>query len=70
MYSETSRARTLLDAVGERGSIGAGDDPELKFNSVSRSISLSMLQASLPADVQLIQYAGLKDKLLIWLVTR
>ncbi len=69
-YSETSRARTLLDALSQSGRMNEGNVPELKFNVVSKPLTLSAVQAALPAEVQLVQYAVLKDKLLIWLVTR
>jgi CHAT domain-containing protein len=69
-YSELNRARTLLDALRQSREIGEAADHEIKFSSVSTPVSLSVLQAALPADVQLVQYAVLNDKLLTWVITR
>src|SRR5215831_18605744 len=56
-YSETSRARWLLDAFQNRR------------QSKANPLTLSEIQSRLPERTQLLQYAALEDKLIIWLVT-
>ena len=59
-YSEQSRARSLLKALTEKN--GA--------ETVSTSpLHPAELQRQLPANLQVLQYAVLEDKLVVWLVT-
>ena len=70
-YSETSRARSLLDALQDNANLSVdGGEPDLVFSTVSRSLSLEEIQSRLPAQVQIVQYSVLKDRVLIWLLTR
>ncbi len=64
--SESARARSLLDFVGDEISI---DQLEARFPTVSTVSNLEELQRSLPPNVQLVEYSILKDKLAIWHVT-
>lgn len=69
-YSEQSRARALLDRVRRGAKDQAkGDGADLKLQSVANSLSLDELKAQLPNGSQIIQYAVLDDKLLIWVVS-
>jgi CHAT domain-containing protein/Tfp pilus assembly protein PilF len=69
-YSESSRARSLLDAFHIRQQAGAmASIPESRFSSVSRPLTLSEIQSRLPEQIQILQYAALEDKLIIWLIT-
>jgi CHAT domain-containing protein len=69
-YSETSRARSLLDAFHNRQQAGAlAGIPETRFSGVSKPLTLPEIQSRLPERTQLLQYAALEDKLIIWLVT-
>jgi CHAT domain-containing protein len=69
-YSETSRARSLLDAFHNRQQTGAiGGIPEPRFSGVASPLTLSEIQSRMPERTQLLQYAALEDKLIIWLVT-
>lgn len=69
-HSEESRARSLLDSVNGHASISENKDPDLTFKQVSRPLSLSQIQARLPEDAQVIQYAVLSEKILIWYVSK
>ena len=59
-YSEQSRARSLLKALTEKN-----------VNSTDSAAPLhpAELQRQLPANLQVLQYAVLEDKLVIWLIT-
>ncbi|HEY6400013.1 MAG TPA: tetratricopeptide repeat protein, partial [Blastocatellia bacterium] len=56
-YSETSRARSLLEAFQNR------------HQAKARPLTLSEIQSRMSEQTQLLQYAALEDKLIIWLVT-
>lgn len=66
-FVEESRARSLLDFVESDKSI---NEVEQDFAAVSSSLLLSDIQARLPEEVQLVQYAVLRDKLVFWKVTK
>ena len=69
-YSETSRARSLLDAFHNRQQAGAiAGISEQRFSGVASPLTLSEIQSRMPERMQLLQYAALEDKLIIWLVT-
>jgi CHAT domain-containing protein/lipoprotein NlpI len=70
-HSESSRARTLLDLVkGTPQLKGGRDDLDSDVASVSQSLSVKQIQERMPDETQLLQYAVLSDKILIWYVTR
>jgi CHAT domain-containing protein len=64
---EKSRARALLDFVKSDKPIA---EVEKNFSSVTRPLSLPEIQARLPEQVQVVQYAVLPEKLAIWVVSR
>jgi len=66
-YAEASRARSLLDFVESGKSIA---EAEQDFGAVAKPLSLDEIQAKLPAQIQLVQYAALSDRLVIWIVTK
>jgi CHAT domain-containing protein len=69
-HSETSRARSLLDAFHNRHQAGASTGiPEPRLSVVASPLTLSEIQSRMPERTQLLQYAALEDKLIIWLVT-
>jgi CHAT domain-containing protein len=69
-YSETSRARSLLDAFQNRYQAKATTGmSEPRFSGVASPLILSEIQSRMPGRTQLLQYAALEDKLIIWLVT-
>jgi CHAT domain-containing protein len=69
-YSETSRARSLLAAFHTRHQAGSLIGlPEPRSYGVASPLTLSEIQSRMPERTQLLQYAALEDKLIIWLVT-
>lgn len=66
-FAEDSRARSLLDFVESRRSIA---EVEREFASVARPLTLEEIQARLPEQAQLVQYAVLPDRLAIWVVSK
>jgi CHAT domain-containing protein len=70
-YSEISRSRSLLDtsAVGWRVQTLAGP-ADLRFSGASKPEGLDELARRVPERAQLLQYAVLRDKLIIWYVAR
>lgn len=66
-FVEQSRARSLLDFVASGKSI---TEVEESFSAVSHPLSLPEIQARLPDQVQLVQYAVLPDELAIWTLSR
>lgn len=70
-YSELSRARSLLDISAREWEIIAGPEaPDLRSGGVSQPESLSEVQQQLPYHVQIIEYTALKDRLLIWVISK
>jgi CHAT domain-containing protein/Tfp pilus assembly protein PilF len=59
-YSEQSRARSLLQALTSRNNAGT---------QAATVVSASDIQRQLPADLQVLQFAVLDDKLVAWLIT-
>jgi CHAT domain-containing protein len=64
---EASKARSLLDFVESGKSIA---EVEKSFGPVSQPLSLREIQARMPEQVQLVQYAVLPEKLAIWIVSK
>ncbi|HKX30176.1 MAG TPA: CHAT domain-containing protein [Blastocatellia bacterium] len=70
-YSELSRSRSLLDAAaGTRRAITndpAG--PDLLLSASTAPLPLAEIQRRLPPQAQLLQFALLDDRLIIWLLS-
>jgi CHAT domain-containing protein len=66
-FVEQSRARSLLEFVESDKSIA---EVEADFASVARPLTPEEIQAGLPEQVQLVQYALLPDRLAVWVVSR
>jgi CHAT domain-containing protein len=70
-YSEASRARTFLDEIRQGAQVlEKNDEPAVNLPNVTHSMSLPEIQANMPSESQVLQYAVLDDRLLIWVVTR
>jgi len=70
-FSEASRARSLLDLVNSKGSVPANQAAaDVTFTSLSQPLKRQEIQARIPASGQIVQYAVLSDKLLIWLISK
>ncbi|MBD0372764.1 MAG: CHAT domain-containing protein [Pyrinomonadaceae bacterium] len=70
-YVETSHARSLLNLIqtGARVSENRAA-PEIIHTSASVPLQFSEIQARMPAEAQVLQYAVLDNKLLIWVVSK
>ncbi len=70
-YSERSRARSLLDTTTADWRVVEEDNsPQVRFSSASLPpMPVEAVQESLPDQVQLLQFAVLKEKLIIWYLT-
>jgi len=70
-YSEMSRARSLLDAAraGERKMVDAAAI-ELRLSEVATPVGLEEIQRRMPDQAQILQYAALEDKLIVWLISK
>lgn len=69
-YAEASHARSLLDLMEAGAQVAGAEAPELQLQAVARPMDLSEIAGRLPDRAQLLQYAVLDDKLLIWLIAR
>jgi CHAT domain-containing protein len=70
-YSERCRARSLLDMFNtETQVIDSSNRPDIHFTSVSETLELGEIQARLPKQSQIVQYAVLQDKILIWVISK
>ncbi len=66
-FGEASKARSLLDFVESGKSIV---EVERNLGPVTRPLSLVEIQARLPENLQVVQYAVLPERLAIWIVSR
>jgi CHAT domain-containing protein len=70
-YSERSRGRSLLDASTAGWHVTNKQGvAEPRFVSTVKPATLEELQKELPERAQLLQFAVLKDKLVVWYLTR
>lgn len=68
-YSETARARTLLDLIERRDrAIRLNEQPGIILDGMARPLSLSQIQSEIPKDVDVVEYSLLTDRLLAWVV--
>lgn len=61
--AESSKARSLLDLVERKNA-------ENLLPQVSKSLSLTEIQARMPENVQIVQFAVLSKKTLVWTLTK
>lgn len=69
-YSEASRARSLLDLI--RHGVRQADldaNTDVEFSSVSQPFSLTDIRSAMPEGAQLLQFAVLEEKMLIWVIS-
>jgi CHAT domain-containing protein len=66
-FVEVSRARSLLDFIQSDKPVA---EVEKNFAAVAQPLSSRDIQARLPEQVQVIQYAVLPDRLAIWLLSK
>ena len=69
-YSEESRARTLLDEIQRSARMQRKNkESQVDRTIISRSMSLDEIQKGMPANTQILQYAVLDDRLMLWVLT-
>lgn len=70
-YSEACRARSLHDLISTNIKIiGDRKDPDIRFETISRPKNIEDIRGLLRDNAQILQYAVLKDKVLMWLVSK
>lgn len=70
-YLESSRARSLLDLLeADKEVLTRVHDPDIVFNAVSQPLALTDIQQQMPDQAQILQYAVLADKTLIWVISK
>lgn len=70
-YSESSRARSLLDtSTGDWKMQTRASLPDVRFSEVVRPLTLDAIRGQMPERAQILQYAVLRDKVIIWYVSR
>jgi CHAT domain-containing protein/Tfp pilus assembly protein PilF len=67
-YAERSRARSLFDIATDR--VASSADAEIRFRPPYEPLRVSDLLARLPNGAQILQYAVLNDKVIIFAVSR
>ncbi len=68
-YSEQSRGRSLLDMI-RTGSRATGQAKEPEIGAPTEPLDLNQIQEALSEHAQVLQYAVLENKLLIWFFTK
>jgi len=70
-YLQDSRARSLLDLLNKDAeAVDDPLDPQIIAHSVAQPESAEEIKAKLPVSAQLVQYAVLEDKTLIWVISK
>jgi CHAT domain-containing protein len=66
---ESAKARSLLDIITGNGKYDSAEN-QIIFSGSTKSEGLREIQQKLPEDIQMLQYAVLESKIVIWLVER
>lgn len=70
-YLQESRGRSLLDLLKkDAAAVDNALDPEIISHSVAQPESEEAIKENLPEGAQLVQYAVLEDKTLIWVISK
>jgi CHAT domain-containing protein len=69
-YLEASRSRSLLDAIHTGAQALKEESPDLQLPEVATPLTLEEIQQRLPDKAQILQYAELNDRLLIWVISK
>lgn len=70
-YSEIGRARSLLDMMNKAAqTIESAAGTEIQISQASSPLGLAIIQQQMPDKVEILQYAALEDKLVVWLVSK
>ncbi len=69
-YSEMSRARSLWDLMRAGSPAETKDDSDLLLPKEYPPLNISQIRERLPARAQILQYAVLEDKVMMWVVSK
>jgi CHAT domain-containing protein/Tfp pilus assembly protein PilF len=70
-YSEACRARSLLDLTHtDREVVDGKEGRDIAIRSVTQPLELFEIQQRMPEQAQLLQYAVLDDRILMWVVSK
>lgn len=70
-YAEAYRARSLWDLMNTGAQIaGDSNHPQIKLSAPVSPPTSSEIQPLLPLEIQLLEYAVLDDKVVMWVMTR
>jgi CHAT domain-containing protein/Flp pilus assembly protein TadD len=70
-YLQDSRGRSLLNLLNKDAeAVADAPEPEIVSHAVALPESAEQIKEKLPEGVQLVQYAVLEDKILIWVISR
>lgn len=67
-YSELSRARSLLDLVNSDAKV-KNPDNDLLLDHATHPLNVEQIKQRLPREMQLVQFASLDDRLLVWVIS-
>lgn len=69
-YLQSSRARSLLDLLKrDAEKLFRAQEPDIVLNSVSQPLTLSAIKDQMPSGSEIVQYAVLDDKLVVWVIS-
>jgi CHAT domain-containing protein/cytochrome c-type biogenesis protein CcmH/NrfG len=66
-YAENSKARSLLDFIENKAEV---KNTEIKYTDAVKSFSLNEIQEKIPFEVQIVQFAVLPEKIVIWSLSK
>ncbi len=70
-YAEASRARSLFEMMTTGAQFASNlRGPELKIASEAKPLTLLEIQQRMPEQTQILEYAVLDDKVLIWVINK
>ncbi len=70
-YCELSRARSLLDEMRQATSVSDQENlSELQLSNTFDSLTVAEIRRRMPDEAQIIQYACLDSRLIIWVISR
>lgn len=69
-YAEASRARSLFEMMGSGiHPVTGRDGRDLSLGSETKPLTADEIQKQMPANAQVLEYAVLNDKIVMWVVT-
>jgi len=70
-YAEKSSSRSLLDLLENGGEVKQiSGEIEIELKKVAEPLPIDQIRQQMPAPVQIVKFNVLKDKVLIWLVSK